>query len=61
MQFKMLKGHCVPVTTPDDYFEIAVKLERHFAKQLKELVVNQRLKTGVWQNIKCRIEREVTA
>jgi len=39
MKFKMLNGNCVPVTTPDNYFQIAVQEERRQAKLNKIMVL----------------------
>ena len=43
MKFKMLNGHCVPITTPDNYFELAVAEERKQAKLNKAMVVKLKL------------------
>ena len=37
----MLRGLCVPVTTPNNYFELAVKRERQQAANQKQLVKRQ--------------------
>lgn len=43
-KFKMLHGHCVPLTTPDNFFELAVDKEREQARLNKEMVQRMRKK-----------------